>query len=190
MRRFVIVPALMISLLLTGCGGAAAGAEQKIEKQRDTLASASLLSFTAEITASMGDEVFACTLYCTATEEETAIEVAEPALIAGIRAHIREGETEVEYENVRLVVGGTGAPGLHPVSAIPILCHALKTGHVIRGWTERAEESELLAAEIFADERYGLTLWFDSKTLTPVHAELSEDGKVIINCNITDFQVQ
>ena len=188
MRRFLI-PALMISLLLTGCGGAA-GAEQKIEKQRDTLASAELLSFTADVTASLGDEVFLCKLDCAASADEVTIEVVEPELIAGVKARVRDGEAEVEYENVRLSVSGAGMEGLHPVSAMPILCKALKAGHVIRAWLEKEDSGELIAAEIFADETYGLTLWFEKSTLTPVHAELSEDGAVIITCDITDFKVE
>ena len=189
MRRFLI-PALMISLLLTGCGGSAAGAEQKIEKQRDTLASSELMSFTADVTASLGEEAFQCTLACAATAEEITVEVVKPELIAGVRAHLRDGEAEVEYENVRLSLGGVATEGLHPISAMPILCKALKTGHIVRAWLEKESSGELVAAEIFSDENYGLTLWFDKSTLTPVHAELSEteSGAVVITCDIRDFQ--
>ena len=187
MRRFLI-PALMISLLLTGCG-ASAGAEQKIEKQRETFAAADELSFTADVTADLGDEVFQCRLDCAAGADEVTVEVTEPELIAGIRAHLRDGETELEYENVRLSVPGIGPEGLHPLSAVPLLCKALQAGHVIRAWTEKADGG-LFAAEIFADENYGLTLWFDKSTLTPVHAELSQDGAVIITCDISNFQVR
>ena len=189
MRRFFIVPALMISLLLSGCGGAG-GAEQKIEKQRDTLASSELMSFTADVTASLGDEVFQCTLSCAAADDEITVEVVEPALIAGVKARVRDGEAEVEYENVRLSVGSAGMEGLHPISAMPLLCKALRVGHVIRAWLEKADSGELIAAEIFADETYGLTVWFDKSTLTPVHAELTEDGAVVIPCEFTDFKVE
>ena len=187
MRRFLI-PALMISLLLSGCGENAA--ERKIEQQRDSYAAAEQLTFRAEITAKWSDEVFSCTLDCTSTAEEITVEVIAPESISGVTAHVRNGETEVEYENIRLSVGTAGMQGLHPMSAVPLLCRALKTGHVIRSWTEKAEDSSLIAAEIFADENYGLTLWFDSADLTPRHAELCADGEVMISCDFTDFQVR
>ena len=187
MRRFLI-PALMISLLLTGCGENAA--ERKIEQQRERLAAAEQLSFCAEITAKWADEVFTCTLDCTSTAEEITVAVAAPESIAGVTAHLREGESEVEYGGVRLSVGTAGLQGLQPISAIPLLCTALKAGHVIRSWTEKTDSGALIAAEIFAEEDYGLTLWFDSSTLQPRHAELSADGVVMITCDVSDFPVQ
>ena len=187
MRRFLI-PALMISLLLSGCGENAA--ERKIEQHRDSYAAAELMSFRAEITAKWSDEVFSCTLDCGSTAEEITVEVIEPESIAGVTAHLRDGEAELEYGGVRLSVGTAGMQGLQPVSAVPLLCRALKAGHVIRSWTEKAADGELIAAEIFADENYGLTLWFDSADLTPRHAELSADGTVMITCDFIDFQVR
>lgn len=186
MRRF-LTAALMISLLLTGCGENAA--ERKIEQQRDALAAGSQLSFRADLTAAVGDDVFCCTLDCAATADEVKIEVVSPELIAGITARLREGEAELEYDGVRLSFGTSALEGLKPVSAIPLLCKALKAGHVIRAWTEKTEDGALVAAEIYADENYGLTVWFDSGTLTPLHAELSRDGAVVVSCDFSNFKI-
>jgi len=188
MRRSVLLPALMISLLLTGCGSA--GAEERIEKQRDEFACAEQLCFTAEVTANLPETVFDCTLRCTASPEEVTVEVLEPETIAGIKAHIRDGETALSYDDVRLSIGGIGTTGLHPLSAMPLLVQALQTGHVIRTWTEQGETGELIAADIFVDETYELTLWFGGQTLTPAAAEFRKDGAVCISCKFLEFQFE
>ena len=171
----------MIAALLTGCGGA--NAEQRIEAQRDDLAAAAEISFTADVTANLENEVFRCTLNCTATPEELVIEAIEPELIAGVRARMAAGETALEYEGVRLSIGGAAGG---PLAAMPILFTALKSGHVIRAWAE--QDGELFAAELYADEDYELTVWFDAETLAPVHASLSQSGMERIGCQIRDFQ--
>lgn len=187
MRRFLI-PALMISLLLAGCRGTA-GTEQKIEEQRDRFAAAEL-SFTAEVTADLGSEVFECTLCCSASGDAVTVEVTAPENIAGVRAHIKGGETTLEYDGVQLVVGRAGTEGVSPVSAMPLLMSALRTGHVIRAWTEGGAKGELAAAEIYASDDCGITVWFDTAAWTPVYAELSVDGEVAVKCNISGFTVQ
>jgi outer membrane lipoprotein-sorting protein len=187
MRRFLI-PALMISLLLGGCGGAAA-AERKIEEQRDALAAADQFRFTAALTESRGDEVFCCTLECSSAPGETAVTVTAPETVAGVTARIADGETAVAYDGVRLSVGTAGETGLHPISAMARLCGALRAGHVVRAWTERDGDAALLAAELFLDGDVGLTVWFRADTLAPCAAEFSEDGTLVLRCEITDFQI-
>ena len=187
MKR-VIAPVLMITLLLAACGGGAV-LEERVEARRDALAAAERISFTAEVTADLGSEVFESTLACTATPEGVTMEVISPELIAGVTATATAGagETAMEYGSVQLLVGATDAPG--PFSALPLLCEALRTGHVIRAWSEDG----LVAAEFYAGDERGLTVWFDESGLTPVHAEFysgSADGHVDVRCEIRDFIVE
>ena len=186
MSKRAILPALMITLLLSACGGAAA--EETLEKQRDVLAAAEEICFTAEVTASAGDEVFVCTLRCSSTPEEITAEVVEPESVAGVKASVKDGETTLRYEGVQLSVGDPDAMG--PMGAVPLLFRALTAGHIIRAWTEKAEDGALLAAEVYADDDFALTLWFDADTLTPVHASLSEDGTEFLRCEFKDFSYQ
>lgn len=187
MHRSIMLPVLMISLLLTGCGSAAP--EQKIEQQFSAYAAAEELSFTADITARLDDEFFQCTLLCERSEDGTTVEVLAPELIAGVKAQIKDGEASVEYEDIILSVGTAGLDGLQPVSAVPFLMDALKGGHVIRTWTEKDGDTPLLAAQIYAGDLADVTIWFDAGTLTPWHAELSQDGAVVISCEIREFKL-
>lgn len=184
MKR-VIAPVLMITLLFAACGGGAA-IEEQVEARRDALAAAERISFTAEVTADLGSEVFVSTLACTVTPEQVSMEVLSPELVAGVTASVAagEGKTAIEYGAVQLIVGAPDAPG--PFTALPLLCEALRAGHVIRAW----REDGLVAAEFYAGDDYGLTVWFTESGLVPVHAELygSADGHVLARCEIRDFE--
>ena len=182
MRRY-LVPALMMLLLLTGCGEAPA--ERRVEERRDAFAAAEL-GFTAAVTVTQDDEVFRCTLECVSAPEALTVTVTAPENVAGVTAQIRDGETAVEYEGVRLSVGAAGETGLHPISAVARLCEALRRGHVIRAWAEGDET----AAEIFIDGETGLTVWFSGGTLTPCGAEFARGGAVAVRCELTNFQIR
>ncbi|MBR1497336.1 MAG: hypothetical protein IJ617_06905 [Oscillospiraceae bacterium] len=180
MKR-ALVPALMISLLLCACGGEEA--EQQIERQRDALAAAEEISFTARVRADLGDEVFLCVLDCEATAEGLTVEVVEPEEIAGIRARALDGNTELEYEGVVLGLGGEAGG---PLGAVPLLLRALTEGHVIRAWEE--DGGALVAAEIYADDDCALTLWFDGESLAPRCASVSEEDAEFLRCDFEEFR--
>ena len=184
MRRFLI-PALMISLLLTGCGNG--GAERKLRTQQEKAAGAAELSFTAEITAELSEEVFSCTLACTADAEGVTAELLAPESLAGIRARVGNGETRLEYENLALSMGTAGLEHISPVSAAPLLAEALRSGFLRRCWTEKDGERTLIAAEIYVTDDAELSLWFDGETMAPVHGEFYQNGSMVLRCEIRDF---
>ena len=184
MRRYLL-PALMISLLLSGCGGA--GAERKIAEQNQRFAEAEALSFVADVTANVGEEVFDCTLACAFAGEAVTVEVLAPESVAGVRARVADGSLSLEYEGLSLGVGTAGLDSITPVGAGPLLVQALRSGFLQRCWTERDGERELLAAQLFVSDLAALTLWYDGETLTPVHGEFSRDGAVVLRCEIRDF---
>lgn len=186
MRRFML-PALMITLLLTGCGGAAP--ERKLESLRETLDAAQEISLTADVTANLENEVFLCTLRCTATPEETCVEVAAPETIAGIRAVVDPASMRIEYGDLSLGVGG--APTVpSPVTALPLLLRALREGSSLRSWTEWEGDKTLFVREYYVTDDCTLTLWLDSGTLLPLCAEFRQGAQTSVRCEIRDFSYQ
>ena len=176
----------MISLLLSACGSGAA-AEREIEARRDEYAIAQELSFTVKLRANVGETLFLCTLECVDTPEETTLRVVEPELIANVTARLRSGETELEYDGVRLAVGDLAASGLSPLTAAPMLAKALKSGHVIRAWRETEHDRPLCAAELFFSDEWALTVWYDAADLSPVRGEFYKDGVLAAVCEIEQF---
>ncbi|MBE6914805.1 MAG: hypothetical protein E7472_07750 [Ruminococcaceae bacterium] len=186
-KRRIILPALMISLLLSGCGGAG-NAERKVEQQRDAFAAAETVSFRARCTAYPGgDEVFVCELSCSADAEQTAVVVDAPATVAGISAVARSGETVLSYDGVQLVVG-SAAHTLGPIPAMPLLAETLCRGHVLRAWEEQQEETQLIAADFFCEaENTEITVWFEESAMQPMYAELRCGGATALKCEILNF---
>ena len=184
MRRYLL-PALMISLLLSGCGSA--GVQRKIAEQNQRFAAAEALSFTADVTANLGAEVFDCTLACAFAGEAVTVEVLAPESVAGIRARVEDGSVALEYEGLSLGVGTAGLDDITPVGAGPLLIQALRSGFLQRCWTERDGDRALLVAQVYDSDLAALTLRYDGETLTPLHWEVSQDGAVVLRCEIRDF---
>ena len=183
MRRWIL-PALMITLLLSGCGHS--GPERKLDEVQKELAAARELAVSAEVTAFLGDERFVCDLRCTLDAERAQVEVTAPETIAGIRAVVGPEGTAIEYEEMSLGVGGY-TPGAAPVSALPLLLTALRSGSTLRSWTEWEGDRTLFVREYYVTEDAGLTVWFDAGTLQPVHAEFARDGATALRCEIREF---
>ncbi len=182
MRRWLL-PALMIPLLLTGCGKSVP--ERKLEELRKTLAAAEEIALTAEITAELGEEVFACTLGCTAAGERVVVEVTAPESVAGVRAVLTPDGATLEYETLSLGVGQDSP--LSPIGALPRLLSALRGASVLRSWTEWAEEKTLFVREYWLSEDMTLRVWFDAATLLPAHAEFIAGGRAALRCDILSF---
>ncbi len=183
MRRWLI-PALMITLLLSGCGNGAQ--ERRLDELRRTLAAAQKAAVTADVTANLGNERFSCTLACTVTADETAVELIAPETVAGIRAIVGRDAASIEYEGLSLGLGGW-TPDTSPVTALPLLLNALRAGSVLRGWTEREGEQTLLVRDYYVTDDTTLTVWFDDGGLLPVRAEFVCGGETVLRCEILDF---
>lgn len=183
MRRWIL-PALMITLLLCGCGQS--GPERKLDGMQKELAAARDLAVSAHVTAFLGDERFVCDLRCVSDAEQSRVEITAPETIAGISAVVGPEGMTIAYEEMSLGVGGY-APDAAPVSALPLLLTALRSGSALRNWTEWEDERTLFVREYYVTEEVGLTVWFDAGTLQPVHAEFARDGATVLRCEITEF---
>ena len=183
MRR-MFLPALMMTLLLTGCGGAAP--ERRLEELRETLVAAQEISMTADVTANLENEVFPCTLRCMATAEQTTVEVLAPETIAGVRAVVDPEALRIEYDGLSLGMGGAAAVP-SPVTALPALLRALKEGSCLRNWTEREGDKPLFVREYYVTDDCTLTLWLEDGTLRPLYAEFRQGEKTALRCEIREF---
>lgn len=184
MRQRAVLPALMISLLLAGCGSGAA-AEERLEQRRDALAAAEF-QFTAEARSFLGDEAFDCTLAVRSAPGETVAEILAPEAVSGIRA-VSGGGTELRYESVSLTLGDAAEEFDGPLPLLPRLCAALREGHILQAWAETREDTPLLAAEYYVDDSRDLTVWYGADTLAPVHAEFRNGQQEILRCEILNF---
>ena len=175
--------ALTISLALLLCACGSAGTEQRIEARRGELAAAETLSFTAELTANLAEEAFAFSLACSESGGVLSAEVLSPASIAGIRFRMEDAGSVMEYETVSFTLGDAAG---YPLTFLPVLTEALRSGHIVRCWSEHGH----LAAELYVGEERSLTVWYAEETMNPAFASLSESGVERVRCHITAFQTE
>lgn len=175
--------ALMTALLLCGCAEQTQRRESLEERQ--LLFSESGISFDAEISADLGDEVFRCSLECTGTGEEAELLIVEPELVSGVKARIASGDASLEYEGLELALGELSRGSMGPMQAAAALVMAMCSTH-IDGFFEEAG-GELLGAQLYVDEDSYALVWYEAETLSPVHAELVCEGRAVISCEIDNF---
>lgn len=185
MRR-VWLPALMIGLvLLSGCAGGE-DREERFNQARRELGGCAQLSFTAELTADMGETVFNCALACVRDGEGTEMTVLSPELAQGVVVRSDAGGKKLSYDGLELYVGETG--GVTPVGAVPVLIGALLDGYAEDVHAGAYEQTEALVARVYIDEDTYALLWLGEENLTPLYAELVQNGAAAIRCRFSDFR--
>lgn len=181
MKKLYLPLFLALSLLLSGCGDKAV--RESFENLSGELCEKELISFTAELRCEYEDKKLDFTLGYEEDSEGCSVTVVAPELIRGIRAHARAGETTLEFDGVMLDTGPLNDYGLSPMSALPLLIDAVKSGYIDSVWEENGE----CAALIIPDDHLNVQLHLDKYTMRPVYAELISDGKVSVFINIRDW---
>ena len=165
---------------LPGCGADREAA--RLDAFRAALSDASV-TVTAEVSVRDGDDVAVFTLRCAETAEGCEIEVLAPEEIAGVRAHLAEGETALQFEDLILPMPQTPNT-VSPLRALPLLLQAVRTGYVDLVWQEDG-----LAAQLIADDDTAVRLYFDD-TDTPAAAEIDAGGHTNVFCTITGWTTE
>lgn len=196
MRR-ILSCVLMMLLLLTGCG-------RSREEDPEALAARiraeylSLAGWSSEVKLSVdyGEQVFDFTVDANWKRDgDTVLTVTEPALVAGITARIRDGETLLEYDGAGLSLGMLDLNGLTPVSAVPALMEHLTSGYLARcNWSGEGENRELvlLCRDPGAAPQEGTEaeIYLDAATHALKRAEVSVNGALRLTAQFADFTME
>lgn len=181
--------ALMLTLLLTACGGGQEKDTAALLQEQYSLVGAATLE--AEVTCHYDDEVRQYTLLCAYTPGRSTITVLSPANLSGISATVEEGTLTLSYEDISLDAGTYSAAAISPVAALPKLMEAAAGGYV----TERSEEAVgerqclRISCDLSDDPGTLYTTWFDQETLLPLRSEISAEGTVVYEVAWTRFEV-
>lgn len=187
-KRLLFLP--MMLLLLTGCGGQEGenGAEALAVAIRGEYMAMTGYSLQAQVNADYGQRVYDFTLSVTSDGEETTVVIREPEILAGVTARIDGDEGTLEYEDLSLETGFLDGESLSPVSALPTLVEAARTQYIDR-CTLADGVLEVHCADPEQDSGTGqeVTLYFDAQTHALTGGEISQDGRRVITCEITEF---
>ena len=135
MKRWMLcLCALAAALLLGGCGANRAAGQQAALAQ--ALCARRDLCFEAQLRAEYPDKTVRFRLDYRENEGGCCLTVLEPEEIGGISLQLSSDGTQLRFEGVTLDTGPLDRYGLSPVSALPALTQALRSGHLERAWTD------------------------------------------------------
>jgi hypothetical protein len=181
MKRLCLCLVIISCLLLTACGAQESSASRELVSQR--LEASQSLSFTATLRAEYAEKTARFTLDYTGGSSGAKVTVTAPSLIAGVTANIEPDSTSLQYDSVCLATGELDEFGLSPMSSLPMLVDALRSGALNSSWVE----GSCLVMELQSTDELYCTVWFDS-SLVPTQAELVSDGRVKVYMDISDWQ--
>ena len=179
MKKLFVPLLLVLSLLLGGCTNKN---EARFRAFSEELRSRSDVDLTAELRAEYDDRSCSFTLRC--TEDGSGgctVEVLEPELIRGVRAHLNADGTKLLYDSIS-VDTGEGGSALSPMGALPLLLRALREGALDSAW----REDGCLAVRLVPEDEIGVTVLFDAD-MRPDRAEIDSGGKTVLFVDVTEF---
>ncbi len=185
--------------LLVGCGE-----KSQVEQQRHLALEArgQYLSLergsaVAEITADYGERIYDFSLVVTLEGDVCKLTVTAPEEVAGISvSQVDTGEgTRLEWDGVMLETGNLSPQGLTPITAVPALITALKSGFVdsatLKSLPTVASGSVL---ELFCRDPQNTpgtgteyVLWLEPENYLLLGGEIYQDGHRVISCRLQDF---
>ena len=189
MRKLVLC--VLMTTLLAGCGqpGVSEAEELALTIRGEYLAM-DRCAVQVSVTADYGQRVYQYELAAAVSGEETVLTLSAPETVAGLTARITGEDSRLEFDGVSVETGPLDAGGLTPVSALPALLEAAKSGYITACALE--EEDTLLRVDCgdpAGSPGWGTetVLWFDASTHALVRGEVSVDGFRVVLCEVTQF---
>ena len=189
--RKLLCCVLMTALLLAGCGKAGGNeAEELALTIRGEYLAMERCAARTSITADYGQRVYQYEMDVSAEGEDMALTLTAPETVAGLTARVTGEDSALEFDGVSVETGPLDENGLTPVSALPALLEAARSGCITA--CALAEDGGLLRVDCGNPEgRPGTgteyVLWFDAATHALARGEISVDGFRVILCEFFDF---
>lgn len=186
MRKGIVSVLMMTLLLLAGCGEREARLERGFTAFREAVTVAESITARVEMTVSSGSTAADYTLDLAYDGQSCELTIAEPELLAGVKAIVSHGEGTVAYGSVRLGAGTIDADGLTPVSALPAMLDAMQSGYLELLWWE----GDTIVSRLHIGDTSVMTLWLQPDTLTPIAAEIASDGLTVLRCEFGTWAIE
>lgn len=177
---------LLALLLLAGCS------DTREVEQTDALRSRyrELGSWEAAVKLALPREekTSEYTLSLSADGEEISLSVLAPEELAGMGATLTGEELRLHFDDL-VLDGGTANEALNGFNAVPFAIETIRTGYLLEEGREKYGGEERLRLG-FEGELNGAVLQtaiFFGDTEEPLFAEISENGKILVRMEFTDF---
>ena len=188
-KRLICV--LMTTLLLAGCGGGGGNeAEELALTIRGEYLAMESCAVQVSVTADYGQRVYEYKMAVSVNEEETVLTLSAPETVAGLTARLSGEESRLEFDGLSVDTGPMDEDGLTPVSAVPALLEAARSGYI----TACGLEGEGTVLRVDCGDPTGspgagteYALWFDASAHPLIKGEISVDGFRVILCEFSQF---
>ena len=130
---------LLLTLALCGCGSGESGTDLALTLRTDFIAMEGCAG-TMDVTADYGERVYEYTVEFSGNQTQGLdLVLTTPESVAGITAHVAQGQTALEFDGLVLETGPLNEVGLSPLDALPAFLTAFLGGHKLT----QAEAEEL-----------------------------------------------
>ena len=186
---------LLLCLCLCGCVGESEDNELTLLLRADFL-SRTGCSGTMDLTADYGQRVYEYTVDFSETEKDgLSMVITAPDEVAGITAHITDGQTALEYDGLQLETGPLNSDGLSPMDALSAFFTAMESGYMAETGSEMVGETEVLRIccrdpELDPGQGLETVLWFDKAQKTLLLGEVRSEGITVIRSEFSAFILQ
>ena len=182
---------LMTTLFLTGCGGGGGKeAEELALSIRGEYLAMESCAIQVSVTADYGQRVYEYEMAVSVNGAETVLTLSAPETVAGLTARLAGEESQLEFDGLSVETGPLDGDGLTPVSAVPALLEAARSGYI----TACGLEGEGTVLRVDCGDPTGspgagteYALWFDASAHTLTKGEISVDGFRVILCEFSQF---
>lgn len=183
MKRLVCV--MLLFCFLVGCGNSQKQIGEALTLRRKLL-DGDGCSFSAEITADYGREIYQFTVECLSDKQgNLQFIVTKPESISGIEGKITETSGTITFAGEVLAFAPIADGQITPVTAPWVFLKTLRSGY-IASCTEADEQTHLQINDSYNEKALHLDIWLDHSNL-PVHAEILWEGRRILSLKIKDF---
>lgn len=180
----------MTLLLLTGCspGSRSQDGEALALTIRGEYLSMTDCTAKATVTADYGQRVYSYQMDVALADGETTLAITAPDTVAGITAKLTGKDSRLEYDGLSVETGALNPDGLTPVSAVPALLEAARSGYI----TACSIQDNLLRVDCADPEQKAgtgteITLWFDPQSHDLAGGEIFSEGHRVILLEFSEF---
>ena len=110
--------------------------------------------------------------------------VTAPEQAAGVTAHLRDGASTLAFDDIILPAGDLNGAGLTPLTVLPYVVQAIRSGYVDLTWTEDG----LQVVQLITDDHTAVRLYLDGTV--PQCAELSVDDTLCLRCTMENWNLE
>lgn len=179
MKRLLAI--VLCALLLSGCG------EQELDivmQVRENIKSG--CSFSAQITADYGEQIYTFSMDCQADElGNMTFTVTHPQTISGITGRITDEGGQLTFDDQALAFEMMADGQITPVSASWILVRTLRGGY-LKSCAQTDDGYYAIIDDSYEEDALQLDIWLDPEGV-PQSAEILWDGRRILSIAVSQF---